>query len=103
MTTDFVTDILLPALAGMGISLFHFGLLWWTVKRLAAMKRLDWWFPVSFLVRNGISITAFFFATGGDWRRVVACVAGFLVVRRLMVRRIGNPTGPVTGTVSPEL
>ena len=76
-------------ISGIGIGLFYFGGLWWTVKQLPS-RRYPWlWALGSFLVRGGLSVMAFYWITGGRWEQVVMSLGGFLLVRTVMVRRLG--------------
>lgn len=76
-------------ISGIGIGLFYFGGLWWTVKQLPS-RRYPWlWTLGSFLVRGGLSVMAFYWTTGGRWEQVVMSLGGFLLVRTVMVRRLG--------------
>ncbi|MFW5855346.1 MAG: ATP synthase subunit I, partial [Thermodesulfobacteriota bacterium] len=68
---------------------FHFGGLWFTIHRLTRVRHPEVEFVLSFFLRTGISIAAFFFLSGGQWEKVLAALAGFLAVRLVMVRRIG--------------
>ena len=74
--------------AGVGIGLLYFAGLWWTVNRLAFRRHAGLWVLASFAVRASIALFGFYLASGGDWRRLLACLAGFVAVRVLLVRRI---------------
>lgn len=76
-------------MGGVGVGLFYFGGLWWTVRQLPS-RRYPWlWALGSFLVRGGLSVMAFYWITGGRWEPVVMSLGGFLVVRTVMVRWLG--------------
>jgi len=78
--------VLIAVLAGMILGIVFFGGLWWTVKRALSSGQAAIWFSGSFLARTAIALTGFYFAGHGDWRRMVACVAGFLGARICVVR-----------------
>jgi F1F0 ATPase subunit 2 len=80
--------LLLAFFVGMGAGLFYFGGLWWTVRRLPTARQPALLTFGSFLVRTGLSLVAFYFASGGHWQRILASLLGFIIVRVFLVRRI---------------
>ncbi len=80
-------------LLGAGIGLFHFGGLWWTIRRMAASGKKEYGFLVSFFLRSAISVVLFYLVSGGRWDKILAALAGFLAVRFVMVRKIGAING----------
>jgi F1F0 ATPase subunit 2 len=80
---------LVPFAAGAGIGIFYFGGLWLTVRLLPVVRQPALLTLGSFFIRMGLSLGAFYFVMGGDWVRLLICVAGFFLVRVIMVRRIG--------------
>lgn len=79
-------------LVGMVLGALFFGGLWWTVRRGLASPRPALWFASSLLLRLGIVLTGFYVVGGTDWRRMVACLAGFLLMR-ILVLRFTRPVG----------
>ncbi len=75
-------------LAGMAVGLFYFGGLWWTVRRLPAVRRPAMWILSSYLIRITVCVGAMFLVSQGRWERILILLAGFLAVRLLMVRRL---------------
>jgi F1F0 ATPase subunit 2 len=73
-------------LAGILLGVFFFGGLWWTIRRALSSRQAALWFSGSFLARTGVTLTGFYFAAQGDWRRMAGCVAGFLGGRLLVIR-----------------
>ena len=71
-------------IAGGGLGAIFFGGLWWTVRHGVSSQRPALWFFVSLLLRTGIALAGFYFVSGRDWERLIACLVGF-VVARLMV------------------
>ena len=74
--------------AGLGLGLFYFGGLWLTLQRLP-----DWRWPVplvlvSFAGRTAVVVVGFYFVMGGHWERMLACLAGFVMVRLVLVSRM---------------
>ena len=71
--------------AGIVIGLFYFGGLWWTVRRLPDRGEPALWALGSFLLRAAITLAGFYFAAGGEWMRILACLLGFVLVRMTLV------------------
>ena len=91
-----VPYVLVAFFAGMGAGLFYFGGLWWTVRRLPTARQPALLTFGSFLVRTGVSLVAFYFASGGHWQRILASLLGFIIVRVFLVRRIRSSPAKVT-------
>lgn len=72
---------------GACLGVFSFGGLWLTLHKLASTRRWAFWLGVSFLVRTSVTVTAFWFLAANDWRRMLALLTGFTVVRFLTVKR----------------
>ena len=85
--TDALT-ILSAALAGIGLGVFFFGGLWWTVKRCAFSRRPGVMIFVSLIVRMGMILVGFRVVAGDHWQRLLACLLGFVLARFLVVRFI---------------
>lgn len=78
--------LVLAGLAGAMLGAVFFGGLWWTVRKsLAAAKPALWMFG-SLLLRMGVTMTGFYFVSGGDWQRLLSCLVGFVMVRQLVTR-----------------
>ena len=81
--------LVLAAVAGLGLGVFYFGGLWLTLSRLPRSRHPALLAMGSFLLRTAGTLVAFYFVMGGRWERLVACLAGMIVVRTVLVRRIG--------------
>jgi F1F0 ATPase subunit 2 len=75
--------------AGLALGGAYFGGLWWTVRRLPGSRSPAVLTLASFLARNALAAAGLWLATAGDWRRLAAALAGMLVVRTVLVRRLG--------------
>jgi len=73
--------------AGMVLGLWFFGGLKITVERLPSVRRPELLAIGSFVVRTGATLFGFYTVMGGQWERLVACVVGFLLMRKLLVWR----------------
>lgn len=77
--------------AGLGLGVFFFGGLWWTVRRGVVSKRPAQWFIGSLLLRMGTIMAGFYLVADGHWQRLLACLAGFAIGRLLLMRFTGPP------------
>jgi len=80
--------LFLASAAGMALGLFYFGGLWLTVRQLGTRRHAVALFLASFVGRTAVVLAGFYFVMGGHWERVLACLAGFIVVRQLLVSRL---------------
>lgn len=88
-------NLLLALAFAMGLLLgaFFFGGLWWTVQKGVNSKRPALWFLSSMVLRAGITLAGFYGVSAGHWQRFLACLAGFFIIR-FIVLRLTRP-GPV--------
>ncbi|MBN1930952.1 MAG: ATP synthase subunit I [Desulfobacterales bacterium] len=92
-----VHDVLTAFPAGVGIGIFYFGGLLWTVRRLPTSQRPAFLTFGSFFIRNTLSLGGFYLVMqaawgnqgAGQWQRLLICLAGFMLVRFTAVRRWG--------------
>jgi F1F0 ATPase subunit 2 len=90
-----MSEALVLVLAGMAGGLLggvFFGGLWWTVRRGLSSQRPAAWFVGSLLVRMGITLAGFYLVGREDWKRLVACLVGF-VMARLVVTWLTHSRG----------
>jgi F1F0 ATPase subunit 2 len=81
----------LVLLSGILIGAFFFGGLWWTVQKGLTSRNPVWWFFGSTLLRTSFAVAGFYFVSGGDWRKLVVCLLGF-VIARVAVTRLTRTT-----------
>jgi F1F0 ATPase subunit 2 len=79
--------------AGLLLGAGFFGGLWWTVRRGLSAERPALWFLGSVVLRTSIVLVGFHLVSGGDWRRLLACVLGFVLARVLVASLVGATTG----------
>ena len=83
------TSVMLAMLsAGAIIGILYFGGLWLTLNKLTKTKSWSLWLGVSFLVRMTLAMAGFWFLGAGDWRRILALITGFTIIRFLSIKRI---------------
>jgi F1F0 ATPase subunit 2 len=78
-------------LAGVLLGAFFFGGLWWTIRSTSPSQWSGLLFSASLLLRMAVAVTGFYLVSNGDWRKLVACLAGFLVARIAVTRIITPP------------
>ncbi len=73
--------LILAALAGIVLGLLFFGGLWWTVRKGMTSSHPALLFVSSLILRMGIALVGIYYIGMGDWKRMVACVVGFIIAR----------------------
>lgn len=76
---------ILTGVAGVGLGIIFYGVLWWTVRRGVTARRPARWFVGSLLVRLSVVGTGFYLVGHGNWQRLVACLLGFILARILVL------------------
>ncbi len=76
--------LILALLCGVLLGAIFFGGLWWTIRKGVSSKQPAALFFFSLLLRTGITLAGFYFVARGDWRRVLACLVGFMLARILV-------------------
>lgn len=95
-----VMQPVLALLAGMLLGAMFFGGLWWTVQKGVTSPRPALWFLGSLLLRSAITLSGFYFVAGDDWKRLLACMLGFILARFIAARMATPPMGKETGNAS---
>jgi F1F0 ATPase subunit 2 len=75
-------------IVGLSIGALYFIGLWWTVRRLPAVRAPALWTFASFGVRTGACVTAFYLTMQGRWENLLMCLAGFTLARLWLVHRL---------------
>ncbi len=73
-------------LLGIVLGLVYFFGLWTTVQRLPYVHHPALWAVLSFVLRNLVVFAGLFLVVEGQWQRVAACLAGFLLIRLVFVK-----------------
>ena len=71
----------LACLAGGGLGMMFVAGLWWTVRKGVLLAQPALWFFSSLLLRTGAVLAGFYFVGHSDWKRLLACLLGFVVAR----------------------
>jgi F1F0 ATPase subunit 2 len=80
------STLVVAAFAGVLLGAIFFGGLLWTIRKCLSSAWPAALFLCSLLVRMTVTVAGFYFVSHGDWRKVVACLLGFLVARFLVTR-----------------
>jgi F1F0 ATPase subunit 2 len=84
--------IILAMLVGSLLGTVFFGGLWWTIQQSIRSNGPALLFGCSFLIRTFIAVAGFYFASQGDWRKLLACLVGFLLARIFVTRMTRLPS-----------
>jgi F1F0 ATPase subunit 2 len=76
------------ALVGAVLGLGYFAGLWWTVQRATRARRPEALVAASFVLRAAVAVLVLLLIMGDDVRRLLAALAGFLVVRTILLWRV---------------
>ena len=87
-----VPYLVLSFLLGLLMSLFFFGGLWLTLKRMPESRSPGLLVFLSFIGRTAVVLLVIYLLLRYHWDRLLVFVAGFLVMRTIMVRRINKPS-----------
>jgi F1F0 ATPase subunit 2 len=83
-------------LVGILLGTLFFGGLWWTIRMGPPSAWSGLVFSGSFLIRMAVAITGFYLVSHGEWRKLVACLAGFLLARIAVTRLTRIPNAKST-------
>lgn len=73
-------------LVGMLLGALFFGGLWWTVKMGISKSQPALWFSTSLLLRVGITLAGIYVVAGSDFKRLLACLIGFIFARIIVTK-----------------
>ena len=89
----------IPLLAGAALGLAYFLALRVTVQRLHQQRHPGMWMALGLIARLALALAVFVLAVReGGWPALAAALAGFLLARTVLVRRVRaaalEPEGP---------
>jgi len=70
--------------AGGLLGLIFFGGLWFTIRRAVFSQNPGMWFLLSLISRMSLAVAGFYVVSSGSWKRLLACLVGFLAGRILL-------------------
>jgi F1F0 ATPase subunit 2 len=77
--------------AGVALGAIFFGGLWWTIRKGVSSQIPGILFAGSLLLRTTITVGGFYLVSRGDWRKLLACLLGFLAARLFVTRLTREP------------
>jgi F1F0 ATPase subunit 2 len=86
MTMNDFPTLVMACVAGLVLGAIFFGGLWWTVRKGVTSKQPALWFAGSLLLRTSITLFGFYLVGQGNWRRLAACLLGFVIARFIVMR-----------------
>jgi F1F0 ATPase subunit 2 len=86
-----ILSLVMALLAGLLLGAIFFGGLWWTVQKGLSSRRPELWFLGSLLLRTSTVVAGFYFVSGGHWERLLVCLLGFVIVRRIVMQLTRQP------------
>lgn len=85
-------QLIIPFLGGTATGLVNYLGLWQTVQMVTAFRRPLLLIMLSMLGRTVACLAIFYLLMDHRWERLLACLAGFFLVRVIALKRIGpNP------------
>jgi F1F0 ATPase subunit 2 len=71
---------------GAVLGVIFYGGLWWTIRKGLHSRQPAIWFLTSLVSRTAVALIGFYLVFRDDWRRLVACLVGFIFARILVTR-----------------
>lgn len=96
--------IVLAGVAGGVLGLLFFSGLWWTIRISVSSRHPALIFMTSFLLRSFTVVCGFYFVAGSHWKRMAACLLGFIIARFIITHgtNLQTKTPPITRTPAKE-
>jgi F1F0 ATPase subunit 2 len=90
-------ELLFSFLTGIGLGGVYFAGLWETVRKLPDVERPVRRIALSYALRMTLALSGFYFVMQGEWERLAAAMVGFLLMRELLLRRLGKTRSTFIG------
>ena len=85
-----IIEILIAFCVGIALGWFFVGGLWMTVRKLPTAESPMLLSMSSLLLRLAVTLIGFWLVGRGSWRRLVAALIGFVLIKFLLVSRLGK-------------
>ena len=87
-------ELLFSCFIGIALGGVYLAGRWETVPKLPDAEKPVRRMALSFALRTALALTGFYLVMQGDWQRLAAALVGFLLMREILLRRLGktNPT-----------
>jgi F1F0 ATPase subunit 2 len=86
--------------AGAALGGAYFLGLWYTVRRQTTASLPALWLLVSGVGRLVLLLVGFYLVMAGSWERLLACLAGFVVARLVLTRKLGAGGADRSGSIA---
>ena len=86
--TNSIHHIVVPFIVGLGRGAINYAALWLTVQNITNARHPALLNMLSYAVRQGFILVVFYIVMGSHWERLVICLAGFLLVRTIVIRHV---------------
>jgi F1F0 ATPase subunit 2 len=83
-----IAELALSLVGGMILGSIYLGGLFLTVRRLNDVSQPAMLMLGSYALRLAILLGGFYFIMDGRWERLVAALAGFIIVRTVIIRTV---------------
>jgi F1F0 ATPase subunit 2 len=90
-------ELLFSFFTGIGLGGVYFAGLWETVRRLPDVEKPARRMALSFALRMALALSGFYFVMQGEWERLASAMVGFLLMRELILRRLGKTNNTLIG------
>lgn len=74
--------------AGLSLGAAYCAMLWFAVRRLCLAPQSALWLIVTALPRLALPMAGFYWVMDGRWESLVACLAGFVLLRIIVQQRL---------------
>ncbi|NGP89868.1 ATP synthase subunit I [Fodinibius halophilus] len=85
--------IFIAIVSGAIVSVFYFGGLWLTLRKIAEYKFSYLLILVSFVIRITLLLLVFYLLLQYHWAYLGLALMSFLIVRQVLLLKLGNPKG----------
>jgi F1F0 ATPase subunit 2 len=93
---EFLTSFIVGAVIG-GV---YFAGLWETVRKLPDVEKPVRRVALSFALRMALALSGFYLVMQGGWEFLAMAMLGFLLVRELILRRLGKTNNTLMGGIA---
>jgi len=93
--TQLLVMYLYPALVGIALGFFYYGVLWLILRKLPQLNSPAIWIGPSLLVRLFTVMAVMYLLFSDSWQQLLAALFGMLIARTYLIRHIKPHTPPV--------
>ena len=90
-------ELLFSFFIGIVLGGAYFAGLWETVRKLPDAEKPFRRITLSFALRMALVLSGFYLVMQGEWERLASAMIGFLLMREMLLRRLGKTNNTLTG------